>query len=140
MIEGTRPMHIFFTILGVILLMSEIVALRYVNRTMKKGSFNREWRKARVISYFSGVAIGVILVAFSYYPKPDVRIMGFPFLSAVFELHNGAWVHFFGANTLPAVIANFVVGLLLPQLFFAVLVGRHVRKGEAVVTPEGKSV
>lgn len=133
-------MHIFFTMLGVVLLMSEIVALRYVNRTMKKGSFNREWRKARVISFISGVAIGVILVAFSYYPKPDVRIVGFPFLSAVFELHNGAWVDFVGPITLPSVIGNFVVGLLLPQLFFAALIWRHLRKGEAVASPEGKSV
>ncbi len=45
----SRPMYILFAILGVLLLVSEIVALRYVNRTMKKGSFNRDWRVARLM-------------------------------------------------------------------------------------------
>jgi hypothetical protein len=43
-----------------------------------------------------------------------VRILGFPFPSAVFERSGDYWLDFVGPLTLPALLANFVICLMLP--------------------------
>jgi hypothetical protein len=72
---------------------------------------------AEIVAVVIGAALGIAAVAYSRYPTPDVRLVGFPFLAAVFERSpSGGWADFLGARTYPAILGNFVVGLFLPQL------------------------
>ena len=61
---------------------------------------------------------------------PETRVLGFPFTSAVFELHDGIWYDYLGAVTIPAMIANVILWALVPQLPITLLALRKARAKE----------
>jgi hypothetical protein len=77
------------------------------------------------------VLVGILLSVaspFVEYPFGDSdRVVGFPFVAAVFERHGKHWDDFVGPLTLPAYIANATFWLLLPQLVLRVA---RSRKGQ----------
>lgn len=48
------------------------------------------------------------------------RVFGFPFMSFVFQKRGALWEDYIGPLTVPALIANAVVSLLLPFAFWAI--------------------
>jgi hypothetical protein len=83
-------------------------------------------RGLRVYPLF--VAAGVILASASFfvqYPYDAVtRVYGFPFVSAIFEFHDGQWQDFVGPTTVPAVVGNAVFFFLLPHIIFDLIIRR----------------
>lgn len=118
-----------YTLLGFIVLALGILAARFLQSAFKSGRLARVWVFAEVVVLIAGIALGVAAVAYSRYPTPDSRLLGFPFLAAVFERSpSGGWADFVGLRTLPATIGNFGVGLFLPHLLFAVAVWSTIRR------------
>jgi hypothetical protein len=70
-------------------------------------------------------ALGLALAWASLYARydlrPDLKVFGIPFLTAVFQLERGAWLDFTGPLTPPAFLGNVAVAFLLPQLFVAAI-------------------
>ena len=77
-----------------------------------------------------GIALGCTLSGLRIPISEKAKTLGFPFLSAVFELHDGRWEDYVGVITLPAAIGNFVVGVLVPHLLFAVLIWLYLNKND----------
>jgi len=117
------------TVFGLGILAAGIVATRFVHRAFVQQHLSSAWMRAEIIAVVTGVALGVGAVAYSRYPTPDVRLLGFPFLAAVFERSpGGGWADFLGVGTLPATVGNFVVGLFLPQFFIAAAAWMRARR------------
>src|SRR5262249_10872203 len=101
-----------FTLLGLTVLALGIFAARFLERGFQAGRLGRVWLLAEAAVLVFGIVLGVAAVAHSRYPTPDIRLLGFPFLAAVFERSStGGWADFVGLRTLPATIGNFVAGL-----------------------------
>jgi hypothetical protein len=83
-------------------------------------------RSMRLLATATG--LGAMVFTASWPLDPETRILGFPFTSAVFELHGGIWVDYAGAVTIPAMIANVIFWALLPQLPITFLALREARK------------
>jgi hypothetical protein len=121
-----------FTLLGFAVLALGVFAARFLERGFKNGRFGRVWLFAEAVVLVVGVALGIAAVAHSRYPTPDTRLLGFPFLAAVFERSpTGGWADFVGLRTLPATIGNFVAGLFLPHLLFATAAWLSTRRPNA---------
>ena len=105
------------TLVGLLILALGVDAARFLWRGFQSGRLGRGWKTVEAIVLVCGICLGVAAVAHSHYPTPDKRLVGFPFLAAVFErTPSGAWADYVGPITLPATIGNFAVGLLLPHL------------------------
>lgn len=90
-----------------------IVVAVWLRRKIKSRS--QEW------SRMSGIVVTVLSLAtwaltFQWHLDSQTRVVGFPFTAAVFELHDGRWVDYVGAITLPAMAANLVFWVLLFRL------------------------
>lgn len=108
------------TVLGFAVVALGILAARFLTCSFKGARLGRAWMFAEAVVLVAGIFLGVAAVAHSRYPTPEIRLLGFPFLAAVFERSpSGGWVDFVGIRTLPAVLGDFIVGLLLPHIFFA---------------------
>lgn len=69
---------------------------------------------SRVLSIAAIIlSISVWVLTFQWHLDSTTRVVGFPFTAAVFEFHDGMWVDYVGAITLPAMIANLVFWVLL---------------------------
>ena len=86
-------------------------------------------RHERVFRFLFG-AIGVIIMAVTAWWEydPETRVLGFPFTSAIFELHDGIWYDHVGVVTVPALIANLVFWLFVPQMPITLMALRKTRK------------
>jgi hypothetical protein len=121
-----------YTVLGIVVLALGVSAARFLQRAFRKGKLGRVLIFAEVLILLAGTALGIAAVGHSRYPTPDTRLVGFPFLAAVFQ-HSpgGGWTDFVGFRTLPATIGNFAVGLFLPHLLFAAAVWVTIRRHHA---------
>ena len=120
------------TFLGISVLTLGGFAAWFLKRCFQEGKLGRTWRFAEAAVLIVGVGLGIAAVAHSRYPTADTRLLGFPFLAAVFERSpSGGWADFFGLVTFPATIGNFLVGLLLPHLPFALVAWLCIRKPSA---------
>ena len=63
-----------------------------------------------------GILLAYVSLFAQYSLRPNVRVFGVPFLSAVWEFDQGKWIDFSGPLTLPAFLGNSAVAFLLPQL------------------------
>ena len=70
----------------------------------------------RVIAWLVGVALAASAVAVVWPYSDRHRIYGFPFPAAIFERTEVGWLDFVGPLTLPALVGDFVVMLLFPQI------------------------
>lgn len=62
------------------------------------------------------LSVGAWVVSFQWHLDTATRVVGFPFTAAMYELHDGRWVDYVGAITLPAMAANLVFWVLLFRL------------------------
>jgi hypothetical protein len=109
-----------YTLLGFSVLVLGVFAARFLERGFTNGRLNRMWMFAEALILVSGIVLGFVAVSHSRYPTPEIRLLGFPFLAAIFERSpTGGWADFVGIRTLPATVGNFMVGLFLPHLPFA---------------------
>ncbi|MDB6024070.1 MAG: hypothetical protein JWM68_293 [Verrucomicrobiales bacterium] len=121
-----------YTLLGFVVLALGVVAARFLERAFKDGRLSRIWIFAEVGILVVGIVLGILAVAHSRFPTPDTRLLGFPFLAAVFERSpTGGWADFVGVRTLLATLGNFIVGLFLPHLLFAGVAWFSTRKHNA---------
>jgi hypothetical protein len=67
----------------------------------------------------AGIALVYVSLIGQYDLRPNLRIFGIPFMSAVWEFERGKWIDFTGPLTLPALMGNAAVAFLLPQLIAA---------------------
>jgi len=125
-------MVISLTILGVVVLLVGGVAARYLFRTLQKGRLGLYWLTAEVVALLGGLGLGAVLFTLRYHYSPTIRIIGFPFPAAFLELHSGYWDDYGGPLTLPAMLGNFLVGLLAPQIILAPLVWIGWRRSREV--------
>ena len=117
------------TLFGFAILVVGMGAVWFLRRAFARQHLGRAWMFAEIVAVVIGAALGFAAVAHSRYPTPDVRLLGFPFLAAVFERSpSGGWADFLGARTLPATVGNFVVGLFLPHLFLAAAAWMSMRR------------
>lgn len=108
------------TLLGLAVLALGGLSAKFLWSEVKSGRLGRAWVIAEAIVLIAGLALGIAAVSHSRYPTPDTRLVGFPFLMAIFERSpTGGWADFVGFLTLPALIGNFAAGLLLPHIPFA---------------------
>lgn len=120
------------TLLGFVVLALGVFAARFLEGGFKDGRLGRVWLFAEAAVLVVGIFLGIAAVAHSRYPTPDTRLLGFPFLAAVFERSpTGGWADFVGLRTLPATIGNFVAGLFLPHLLFATAAWLSTRRHNA---------
>jgi hypothetical protein len=69
----------------------------------------------------SGFVLGLLACCSVEYSSPTVKLVGFPFVAAVFERSpTGGWVDFVGLKTYAASVANFLFGLSIPCSILAV--------------------
>jgi hypothetical protein len=105
---------------GLAILPIGIWAVRFIRRSFRSGGFGLPWIFVAVGFMIAGVVLGAVAGVHSSYPDPDTRLLGFPFVAAEFERSpTGGWVDFLGPRTLPAMLGNFSIGMLLPQVLFA---------------------
>ena len=122
-------MHKWCAIFGVLLLIGGAFSYVYSARVISTRTLGLGWRAAWFIALAIGVALGFGAVAFSRYPTPDYRLLGFPFLAAEFvHSPSGGWVDFVGVLTLPATIGILLTGMLAPQLVLALLLWSYGRR------------
>ena len=72
-----------------------------------------------VCTSVSGIFLAYVSLFAKYDLRPNLRVFGIPFLSAIWEFDRGKWVDFTGPLTLPAFLGNSTVAFLLPQLIAA---------------------
>jgi hypothetical protein len=91
----------------------------------------------RLRAYPVVVVFGLALAcgsAFVRYPlKGDTVVYGFPFMSAIFQRHNGQWADFVGPLTFPAFVANGIFFFLAPQIALDAVIRKRARRKSAVV-------
>ena len=117
------------TLFGFGILAAGIVAAWFLRRAFAHQLLARTWRRAEIVAVVTGVVLGITAVAYSRYPTSDIRLLGFPFVAAVFERSpSGGWADFLGARTYPATVGNFFVGLFLPHLFLAAVAWMSTRR------------
>jgi len=117
---------VVLTILGLVLLPAGIMAAIFNVR-----AFRRRPRLLSVpvgaLSLGIGIAVAILSFSYAYSPDPRHRVLGTPFPEVVLERHGESWEDFVGPLTLPAMLANAVVALLVPQLVIAASRGRNWR-------------
>ena len=76
-----------------------------------------------------GFVLGLLACGFMEYSSPTVKLLGFPFVAAVFERSpSGGWADFVGLKTYYATVGNFLFGLsiaLLPSALAVWIRGRR---------------
>jgi hypothetical protein len=108
------------TILGIVLLPAGVIA-----SALNARAFRRRPRRcsvpAVVLSLSAGIALAVASFYVAYPIDPRHRVVGAPFVVAIFENGEAGWGDFVGPFTELATLANAVVALLLPQVVVAAL-------------------
>lgn len=79
----------WYALLGLVLLLAGFFAARFLLRRFRAGYFSRSWLVAELCPFATGVAWGGFLARFTIFAYPIVKTVGFPFLTAVFELRDG---------------------------------------------------
>ena len=119
-------------LLGLAVPVFGVYAACFLKRGFMGGRPSRAWLFTEIAFLVVGFLLGIAAVAYSRYPTPDTRLLGFPFVAAVFERSpTGGWVDFVGPRTYFATIGNFVIGLFLPRLLFATLAWLSHRRTNA---------
>jgi hypothetical protein len=72
--------------------------------------------RQRVLTAIVSIALVAWSFQLSYALDDSHRIIGFPFMAAVFERSGGHWTDFLGPMTYPALLGNCLVAIALPQL------------------------
>lgn len=70
--------------------------------------------RIRIATILVAVATSAGVSSLKYYPDANTMVYGFPFASFIFQRRHGQWLDFVGPLTVPALLANAVVGFLLP--------------------------
>ena len=118
----------WFALLGFGLLIAGGFAARYLIRGFRAGRIGRPWLVAELCVAVGGVMLGCTLFGYTAFASATVKTVGFPFLAAVFECHDGRWADYVGAITLPAGVGNFAVGVLTPHVVLAAIAWALLRK------------
>ena len=71
---------------------------------------------ARTASLGVGALLAAVSICVSYPLDASHRIVGFPFMVAVFEKSGTHWQDFVGPLTVPAYLGNALFALMLPQI------------------------
>jgi len=111
-----------FGILGLLICGGGFVALRYLYVTISQRQIGGLWVIGESAVAVIGIVLGCVLAVVVYPYSPTARIVGFPFMSVIWELSDGKWLDFVGPLTLPAAIGNVVTGFAIPQILFALVV------------------
>jgi len=121
------------TLIGLAVLALGALTGRSLRGRFKANRFDRKWMLAESLVFVCGLTLGIIAIGFSRYPTPNTRLLGLPFVAAVFERSpDGHWADFVGMRTLPATLGNFIVGFVLPHIPFAWVVRLAERRHHAV--------
>lgn len=121
---------IIATIIAVIVIdIGSMVIIRRRRSVLRCSDALSRWRW---VLWLTGVvlAFGSVLVGWPY--NASTRIVGFPIPGVIFELWTNSkgesfWADFVGPMTLPALAADFVLCLYLPQVILATL---HILRSE----------
>jgi hypothetical protein len=117
-------MILAFGVLGIVICAGGFFAGRYLYLAISTRRIGGWWIVGESVAAVTGIVLGCFLAVIVYPYSPTARIVGFPFMSAVWELSDGKWLDFVGPLTLPAAIGNLIVGFAFPQILFALVV-RH---------------
>jgi hypothetical protein len=115
----------FFMFLGVVALVAGTLGTRAAHRRIRRARL-RWWRYQAIPLILGGVA-AILSVTVKYSVSHTMSVVGFPFAALAFE-DTGAI--FSGAMTLPLLLANVMVFLLLPQFFLALYLVRWVDQAD----------
>jgi hypothetical protein len=82
--------------------------------------FFRGWRRKAglvtlAMTWFFGCALAIAAVSWAWPYSENIRILGFPFPSVVFERSEDQWLDFVGPLSLPALVADVVICLVTPH-------------------------
>ncbi|HEY3969260.1 MAG TPA: hypothetical protein VGM05_32210 [Planctomycetaceae bacterium] len=116
-----------FGILGILICGGGFFAGRYLYVAISARRIGGRWIVGESVVAVIGILLGGFLAVVVYPYSPTARIVGFPFISAIWELSDGTWLDFVGPLTLPAAIGNVVAGFALPQILFALVVRRRLK-------------
>jgi hypothetical protein len=116
-----------FGILGILICGGGSFAGRYLYVAISARRIGGRWIVGESVVAVIGIVLGCFLAVVVYPYSPTARIVGFPFMSAIWELSDGKWLDFVGPLTLPAAIGNVVAGFALPQILFALVVRRRLK-------------
>ena len=109
-------------IAGVITVTAGCLGALYIWLLYESKRISWLWILPTLFAIAVGFGLGHILFDFTYYPSKNVRVVGFPFVAAVFELQpGGLWMDFVGPWTLVYALGNFFVGLTAPVAVLATL-------------------
>jgi hypothetical protein len=116
---------------GTILLLIHVGGVLFLAAGLIAFLRNRR-RPTPVILRVTVAIVSALLVGLSFqfsYPLGDAhRIVGFPFMAAIFQRDGDRWTDFLGAMTYPAFVGNCLFALALPQV--ALFIWRtHARHG-----------
>jgi hypothetical protein len=118
---------IAFGILGILICGSGFFAGRYLYEAISARRIGGWWIVAESVVAVIGILLGCYLAIVVYRYSPTARIVGFPFMSAIWELSDGKSLDFVGPLTLPAAIGNIFAGVAIPHLLFALSVRRRLK-------------
>lgn len=104
---------------GVFALLLASLAMFVLYRACDREEFTKPWVAAEVFVLIAGVALGSALFKLELLVNPSLRTLGFPFVAGVFELHDGLWVDYVGPLTIPTCALNFLVGVMVAHIPFA---------------------
>lgn len=96
-------------------------AMFVILKAYEVGQFTRAWIVAEIALIVAGAALGVVLFKLELHASPSLRTFGFPFVAGIFELHEGLWIDYVSPLSLAICIGNFVVGLMVVQIPFALV-------------------
>jgi hypothetical protein len=119
-------------LLGLLICGAGFFAGRYLYLAFSTRRLGRWWFAAELLVAVIGLLLGIFLANVIYPSSPTMRIVGFPFMSAIFQLSDGRWLDFVGPLTLPAAFGNMIVGFVVPQILFALVVRRRLSREQII--------
>ena len=105
-------------LVGLGLLWPSVWSIRYVWKRTADTQTQRA--RLRLAITVLGLISACLVSSIGYYADPVTRVIGFPFLSVVFQKRGDGWLDFLGPLTIPALLANAFLGFALPFLLVTV--------------------
>ena len=121
---------LIFAALGIILLLAEVLALRYSIRNLLRVPGRSLLWCLLFVGGIAGLYLPPKLAELTYQWKPKWQVLGFPFPSAFFEDKGNMLWDYVGPLTEVSYYANFMVLFLLPQILVAI-VHKSINKSAA---------